>query len=193
MNDTLLSTAEVMSQNRLSETIDRERPRLLNFIRRRVADAADAEDILQDVFSALVEAALLLPPIEHLGAWLYRVARNRIVDRSRKKQELPFAELAGDGEEGLSVEDLLPSREAGPDAAYARMVLVEELEAAIEDLPEEQRLVFVAHEIEGRTFRELAEETGTSINTLLARKRYAVLHLRRRLSEIYEEFQERTK
>ncbi len=175
---------------RISHTVERERSRLRNFIRRRVPDPRDAEDILQDVFYELVEANRLLMPIEHVGGWLFRVARNRITDLFRKKKPelLRDIELAEDDGQFQSLEDLLPSPDAGPEAAYARSVLLDELEDALEELPAEQREVFVANEIEGRTFKELAAETGTSMNTLLARKRYAVLHLRERLQNIYDEF-----
>jgi RNA polymerase sigma factor (sigma-70 family) len=174
---------------RISEVVDRERRRLLNFIRKRVDDQGDAEDILQDVFYELTEAYRLMKPVEHVGAWLYRVARNRIIDRFRKRRPQDSVESppsAGE-EDALRLEDLLPSPDAGPEALYARSVLLEELDAALDELPEEQREVFVAHEIDGRSFRQLAEETGLSINTILSRKRYAVLRLRRRLQAIYDE------
>lgn len=176
---------------RISEAVSRERGRLRNFIRRRVRDEADAEDILQDVFYELVETYRLMKPVEQVGAWLFRVARNRIIDLFRKrKPETLESEIAGAAAEGetLTLEDLLPSPDAGPEAAYARSVLLEELDAALDELPEGQREVFVAHELEGRSFKDLAAETGVSINTLLSRKHYAVLHLRERLGEIYEEF-----
>ncbi len=195
MEDVLSIAAEPAERRaeenrRISEVIQRERRRLLQFIRNRVDDRGDAEDILQDVFYELIEAYRLMKPLEHVGAWLYRVARNRIVDRFRKKRPESFGEVSGDSgaEESLRLEDLLSSPEAGPEAAYARSVLLEELEAALEELPKEQRDIFIAHEIDGRSFKQLAEETGLSINTLLSRKRYAVLHLRRRLEAIYEEF-----
>ena len=172
---------------RIGEVIQREGRKLLRFIRRRVKDQTDAEDILQEVFYELTEAYRLMKPIEEAGAWLYRVARNRIIDRFRKKQPEPFGEIREGEDEGLSWEDLLPSPDAGPEAAYARGVLLEELEAALEELPEEQREVLLAHEMEGRCFKQIAGETGVSVNTLLSRKRYAVLHLRRRLKAIYEE------
>jgi RNA polymerase sigma factor (sigma-70 family) len=178
-------------QNRgIVETVERERGRLFRFIRQRVDDQGDAEDILQDVFHELTEAYRLMTPIEQAGAWLYRVARNRIIDRFRRKKPELFSEIEADSteENAPRFEDLLPSPEAGPDAAYARTVLLEELEDALAELPEEQRAVFIANEIEGRGFRELAEETGLNINTLISRKRYAVLHLRRRLRAIHEEF-----
>lgn len=175
---------------RLSEVFKREQSRLLNFIRRRVLDPGDAEDVLQDVFYALVEANRLLVPIEHVTAWLFRVARNRITDLFRKKTPERFGDTvgAGENEERRQLEDLLPSPDAGPEALYARRVLIEELELAIDELPAEQRDVFVAHELEGRSFKEIAAETGVSVNTLLSRKRYAVRHLRERLQDIYDEF-----
>ncbi len=180
----------VEQDQRISETIDREKGRLRNFIRRRVADQADAEDILQVVFYEFVEAYRLMQPIEQVGAWMFRVAHNRITDLFRKKK--PYASTndpvaAGDGE-FLTLEDLLPSPEAGPDAVFARGVLIEELEDALEDLPDEQREVFLAHEVEGHSFKEIAAETGISVNTLLSRKHYAVIHLRERLRDVYTEF-----
>ncbi|HTS76698.1 MAG TPA: RNA polymerase sigma factor [Bryobacteraceae bacterium] len=176
---------------RISEVVKREQARLRSFIRRRVADADDAEDILQDVFYSLVEANRLLMPIEHVTGWLFRVARNRIIDFFRKKRPETFSSIARGQEdnEPVSFEDLLPSPDAGPEALYARGVLLDEIDAAIDELPEEQREVFIAHELEGRSFKEIAEETGVGVNTLLSRKRYAVLHLRRRLQDIYDEFQ----
>jgi RNA polymerase sigma factor (sigma-70 family) len=170
---------DVLNNDRLSEIFRREQGRLRSFVRRRVADEGDAEDILQDVFSALVEANWLTRPVEQAGAWLFRVARNRIVDFFRKKRPEQF--------DDKGVEDLLPSADAGPEEAYLRSLLWEELEQALAELPEEQRAVFIAHEIEGRSFKELAAETGVSVNTLLSRKRYAVLHLRERLKDINEE------
>lgn len=174
---------------RVSDVFEREQRRLRSFIRRRVLDPSDAEDILQDVFYALVEANRLLVPIEHVTGWLFRVARNRITDLFRKKTPEPFSSVASsDDEERLLLEDLLPSPDAGPEALYARRVLIEELETAIDELPPEQREVFVAHELEGRSFKEMAAATGVSVNTLLSRKRYAVLHLRERLRDIYDDF-----
>ena len=176
---------------RIFEAIEREQTRLRNFIWRQVADRADAEDILQDVFYEFVRAYRLAKPIEQAGAWLFRVARNRIIDlfRRRKPEVLtnqPMA-MSEDGEE-LTLEDLLPSPDLGPEAAYARNVLLEELDAALDELPTEQRDVFVAHELEGRSFKELAAETGLGLNTLLSRKHRAVLHLREHLQVIYDEF-----
>jgi len=175
---------------RISEVVTREQSRLRNFIRRRVPDPRDAEDILQDVFYALVEANRLLMPIEHVTGWLFRVARNRITDLFRKKKPESFSDTAAaDQDDELPrLEDLLPSSAAGPDALYARRVLLDELELAVHELPEEQRAVFVAHELEGLSFKDMAAETGVGVSTLLSRKRYAVLHLRKRLQSIYDEF-----
>ena len=182
----------VEQDRRISEVFKREQARLRNFIRRHVPDPRDAEDILQDVFCELVEANRLLMPIDHVTGWLFRVARNRITDLFRKKRPERFSETAvateDEDDERLQLEDLLPSPDAGPEALYARNVLLDELELAVDELPEEQREVFVAHELEGRSFKEMAAETGVSVNTLLSRKRYAVLHLRERLQVIYDEF-----
>jgi RNA polymerase sigma factor (sigma-70 family) len=174
----------------ISEVVKREQSRLRNFIRRRVPDPRDAEDIVQDVFYELVEANRLLMPIEHVTGWLFRVARNRITDLFRKKKPESFSEAAVENEDGelLQIEDLLPSPDAGPEALYFRNLLLDELELAVDELPDEQREIFVAHELEGRSFKELAAESGMSLNTLLSRKRYAVLHLRKRLQSIYDEF-----
>ena len=174
----------------ISEVVEREQFRLRNFIRRRIADPGDVEDILQEVFFELVEAYRLMKPVEKAGAWLFQVARNRIIDRFRKKKPEPLAEISEPSDEGeeLSIEDFLLSPDIGPEAAYARTVLMEELEAALDELPEEQRWVFIQHEIEGKSFKEMAAESGVSINTLLSRKRYAVLHLRQRLQSVYDEF-----
>lgn len=174
---------------RISEIVAEQRARLRNFIRRRVPDPLDAEDVLQDVFYKLVEANRLLMPIEHLTGWLFRVARNRITDLFRKKKPLSLGDATVEDESGelLRIEDLLPSPEAGPDAVYMRNMLLEELELALEELPDEQREAFVGHELEGRSFKEMAEETGVSVNTLLSRKRYAVLRLRERLLSVYDE------
>jgi len=178
---------------RISEVVKRERSRLLNFIRRRVPEPGDAEDILQDVFYRLVEANRLLMPIEHITGWLFQVARNRITDLFRKKQPETFSEIAIADENGeeLQFEDLLPSPDGGPEAVFAHKLLLEELKQALGELPTEQLEVFMAHEFEGRSFKELAAETGVSVNTLLSRKRYAVLHLRERLQRVYDEFTKR--
>ncbi len=174
----------------ISEIIAGEGSRLRNFIRRRVPDPRDAEDILQDVFYELVEANRLLMPIEHVTGWLFRVARNRITDLFRKKKPERFSDAAveGDGGEVLQIEDLLPSPDAGPEALYARNALLDELELAVAELPPDQRMVFIAHELEGQSFKEIAASTGVSVNTLLSRKHYAVLHLRERLQSVYDEF-----
>ncbi len=175
---------------RISDVVTREQSRLLNFIRRRVPDPRDAEDILQDVFYELVEANRLLMPIDHVTGWLFRVARNRITDLFRKKKPERFSHAAiaaDDDDELLRFEDLLPSPDAGPDARYARTVLLDELERAIAELPKAQRDVFVAHELDGRSFKDMSAETGVSVNTLLSRKRYAVRYLRERLHDVHNE------
>ncbi len=193
-------TEQGFEQDRqISEIVAEERSRLRNFIRRRVPDPADAEDILQEVFYKLVEANRLLMPIDHVTGWLFRVARNRITDLFRKRREVTFGDAAPKdssdfGDEDADVllfEDLLPSPDAGPEALYVRSMLLDELELAIDELPDDpygQREIFVAHELEGRSFKELSAESGVNTNTLLSRKRYAVLHLRERLQSIYDEF-----
>jgi RNA polymerase sigma factor (sigma-70 family) len=175
---------------RISEAVNREQARLRNFIRRRVADQGDAEDILQDVFYELVEAYRMMKPVEQVTAWLFRVARNRITDLFRRKKREARSEPTATAAEGETVqwEDLLPSSDAGPQAAFARGVLLEELDAALDELPDEQREVFIAHELMGYSFKELAAQSGVSVNTLLSRKHYAVVHLRQRLQAIYDEF-----
>jgi len=190
---------------RISEAVARDRPRLRNFIRRRVADPGDAEDILQDVFYELVEAYRMMKPVEQVTAWLFQVARNRITDLFRRRSREKVTNEADLFQTGLSqaglsqldpahggearvLEELLPSPDGGPDAAYARAVLLEELDEALDELPEEQREVFIAHELMGYSFKELAADSGVSVNTLLSRKHYAVMHLRERLRSIYEEF-----
>jgi RNA polymerase sigma factor (sigma-70 family) len=187
-----VATVEHMAleqDQRISEVMKREGSRLRNFIRRRVPDPRDAEDIVQDVFYELVEANRLLMPIEHVTGWLFRVARNRITDLFRKKKPDAFSDATVEDESGelLRIEDLLPSPDAGPEAVYFRNLLLDEMELAVDELPDEQREIFVAHELEGRSFKEMAAETGVSVNTLLSRKRYAVLHLRERLQSIYDE------
>jgi RNA polymerase sigma factor (sigma-70 family) len=177
----------------ISEIIAEQRSRLRNFIRQRVPDPSDVEDILQEVFYELVEANRMLMPIDHVTGWLFRVARNRITDLFRKKRAEAFSHTApnkpGDEDgELLRIEDLLPSSDAGPEAIYVRNELLDELELALDNLPDEQREVFIAQELEGRSFKELSAESGVNINTLLSRKRYAVLHLRERLQSIYDEF-----
>ena len=174
----------------ISDIVTTQGSLLRNFIRRRVPDPADAEDIVQDVFYELIEANRLLMPIEQVTAWLFRVARNRITDVFRKKEAENFSDLAiaDEDDESLQFEDLLPSRDDGPEALYIRSLLLEELKRALSELPKDQREVFIANELEGRSFKELSEATGSSVNTLLSRKRYAVLHLRERLQRVYDEF-----
>ena len=174
----------------ISAIVAEERVRLRNFIRRRVPDPLDVEDIVQEVFYELVQANRLLMPIDHVTGWLFRVARNRIIDLFRKARLESFSDsaVANENDEVLRLEDLLPSPDAGPEALYARSALLDALELAIDELPEEQRDVFIAHELEGRSFKEMAAEKGVSVNTLLSRKRYAMLHLRERLKNIYDEF-----
>src|SRR5690242_7326290 len=167
MDAASLERMAIEPDQRISEVVNREQSRLRNFIRRRVPDPRDAEDVLQDVFYELVEANRLLMPIEHVTGWLFRVARNRITDLFRKKKPESFndAAVAGDNDELLRLEDLLRSPDAGPEALYARNVLLDELELALEELPDEQREVFIAHELEGYSFKEIAAETGVSVNT----------------------------
>lgn len=198
MNVAGLERMAAEQDQRITEVVKREQSRLRNFIRRRVADPRDAEDILQDVFYELVEANRLLMPIEHVTGWLFQVARNRIIDLFRKTRStspsatLRVSALGASGDEGdesgMLLEELLPSPDAGPDELYARSVLLDELELALDELPPEQREAFIGHEIEGCSFKQMAAETGVSVNTLLSRKRYAVLHLRERLQDIYDEF-----
>ncbi len=184
-------STQMAEQNRdITETIIRESDRLGNFIRRRVPDPGEAEDILQDVFFSFVEAYRLPAPIEQVGAWLFRVARNRIIDRFRKKREEPLlstSDTGDDGEEDYWLEQALPSMASGPEAAYMRGVMLEAISAALAELPEKQREVFIAHELDGKSFKEMAAETGANVNTLLGQKRQAVLHLRSRLQTIYDE------
>jgi RNA polymerase sigma factor (sigma-70 family) len=179
---------------RISEAINREYARLHRFIRRSVADPGDAEDIAQEVFYELVQAYRMMRPVEEVTAWLFRVARNRITDLFRKKKrdaERSAPEPVGESGEVLQLEEWLPSEDAGPEAEYLRTILLEELEAAIDELPEEQREVFVGHELMDYSFQEMSERTGVSVNTLLSRKRYAVMRLRERLQQAHEEFRRR--
>jgi RNA polymerase sigma factor (sigma-70 family) len=190
MDEPVSATSMIEQDRQISEIVAEQRSRLRNFIRRRVPDPSDAEDIVQEVFYELVEANRLLMPIEHVTGWLFRVARNRITDLFRKKKPEPFSNAAVQDEDGelLRIEDLLPSPDAGPEALYFRNVLLDELELALDELPGEQREVFVAHELEGRSFKELSAASGVTVSTLLSRKRYAVLHLRERLQSIHDEF-----
>jgi RNA polymerase sigma factor (sigma-70 family) len=173
---------------RIAETIMRERRRLGSFIRQRVPDPGEAEDILQDVFFEFVEAYRLPEPIEQVGAWLFRVARNRIIDRFRKKREEPLPHVQdGDEADEPWLMRVLPASDDGPEAAYLRAMLLEAISSALDELPASQRDVFIAHEVDGRSFKEMAAERGVSINTLLGQKRSAVLHLRARLQTFYDE------
>jgi RNA polymerase sigma factor (sigma-70 family) len=190
MDEPVSMTSMIEQDRQISDVIAQEGYRLRNFIRKRVANQADVEDLLQEVFCELVEANRLLMPIDYVTGWLFRVARNRITDLFRKKKPMAWSETAVGYEDGelLQIEELLPSAEAGPEALYVRNALLEELRLALSELPEEQREVFVAHELEGRSFSELSEESGVNVNTLLARKRYAVLHLRQRLQSRHDDF-----
>ena len=186
-----MNVAAMADQDRqISDIVVRERSRLRNFIRRRVRDEAEVEDLLQEVFYELVEANRLLMPIEHVTGWLFRVARNRITDWFRRKKPELFSDAAVEDEYGelVRMEDLLPSPARGPEAEYIRNLLLEELEDALDELPPAQREVFIAHELEGRSFKELSAESQVNVNTLLSRKRYAVLFLQERLQRVYEDF-----
>src|ERR1700677_110062 len=179
----------IIEQDQLiSQAMERDQPRLRSFIRKHVADTSEAEDILQDVFYELIEAYRLMKPVEHVTAWLYRVARNRMIDLFRRNKPSSLNNPVSAEEDGDTLEDLLPSADAGPEAAYARSLLLDALDEALEELPEGQREVFVAHELMGRSFKEISAETGLSVNTLLSRKRYAVMHLRQSLQSIYESY-----
>lgn len=191
METGIADLTQAEQDRRIAEAVERERPRLRNFIRRRVADEGDAEDILQEVFYETVEAYRGAHPVDLASAWFFQVARNRIIDLFRRKKPESLNEAINDEEGGeLTLEDLLPSPEAGPDAAYARAVLVEQLEDALEDVPDEQREVFLANEVEGRSFKEISEETGVAMSTLISRKRYAVRRLREKLEDAYDELWE---
>jgi RNA polymerase sigma factor (sigma-70 family) len=172
----------------ISEALERDRPRLRSFIRKHVADTSEVEDILQDVFSELLEAYRLMKPIEHVTAWLFRVARNRMIDLFRSKKPGSLSNPASAEEDGDTLADLLPSEDAGPEAAYARNLLLDALDEALEELPRTQREVFIAHELMGQSFKAISAETGISVNTLLSRKHYAVIHLRQSLQSIYENY-----
>jgi RNA polymerase sigma factor (sigma-70 family) len=186
----LENSLSVAGQNRaIEQAVHSERKRLFDFIRRRVRNEADAEDILQDVFYQLVTSYSLTEPIERLTSWLFTVARNKVIDwyRKRRPESLPADEA--DPSVPLNLEEILFDPKENPDVVYARSLVWTELAAALDDLPEEQREVFVMHELEGKSFKEIAEITGEPINTLLSRKRYAVLYLREELRELYDEFQ----
>jgi RNA polymerase sigma factor (sigma-70 family) len=182
----------ITEQDRLiSQAMERDQPRLRSFIRKHVADTGEAEDILQDVFYELLEAYRLMKPVEHVTAWLFRVARNRMVDLFRRKKPTSLNNPVSVEEDGDTLEDLLPSADAGPEATYARSLMLDALEEALDELPQAQREVFVAHELMGQSFKEMSAETGLSVNTLLSRKHYAVTHLRQRLQLIYEDFEKK--
>ena len=182
---------------RISDALQKENARLRNFIRRRVPDVRDAEDVFQDVFYELVRAYRAAEKIEQVSAWLFRVARNKITDLFRKRRPGSTVDQgdsrSSEGGDPLNWEETLASGDAGPEDALLQSLLADELEQALAELPDEQQFVFVANEMEGRSFQEIAAETGVSVNTLLSRKRYAVLHLRRRLRAIYEDFNLRSK
>lgn len=176
-------TQDRAEQNQhLSWIFESERRRLLAFIRGRIPDEIDAEDLLQDVFYELVEAYRLMKPVAHAGAWMMQVAKNRITDLFRRGK----TQVVED-ESRRILEDLLPSPDAGPDVLFARGVLLAEIEAALGELPQSQREVFLAHELDGRSFAEISAETGVGVKTLLSRKHYAVKRLRNRLKRIYDE------
>jgi len=191
MTETPIESWRIHEQDRLfSEAMERDRPRLRSFIRRYVGDTGDAEDILQDVFYELLEAYRMVKPVRHVSGWLFQVARNRIIDLFRRKKTGSLNDpVVAEDDHSLTLEDLLPSAEDGPHAAYARRVLLEALEDALEELPAEQRDIFIAHEVTGISFKDYAAETGISVNTLLSRKRYAVLYLRRRLQSFYNDLE----
>lgn len=189
-----IDTAMTEQQDKvIRETAGRERKRLLDFIRTRIPDPTDAEDILQDVFYEMVQMVRMMQPVSQMTSWLFTVARNKITDRYRKKKPVSFSQVEKkinvheEGEEHLSLQDLIPSGETGPETVQLRKMIMEELEEALMELPDEQREVFVLHELEGISFQQIAEQTGLNVNTLLSRKRYAVLYLRGRLSRLYNE------
>ena len=186
----LMDQATAEQDEWIAQAIERDGSRLRNYIRKHVLDREATEDILQEVFCELVEAYRLVKPIQQVSGWLFRVARNRIIDRvrGRKMESLAAPNLGDEDNVPVMLEDLLPSPDSGPEAAYARSVLLDEIEEVLAEMPPEQRAVFIAHEWEGYSFKELSAETGVSVNTLISRKHYAVLHLRRRLQSIYREF-----
>jgi RNA polymerase sigma factor (sigma-70 family) len=188
MNQIQSSWTIIEQDQLISQALERDEPRLRSFIRKHVADTSEAEDILQDVFYELLEAYRLMKPVEHVTAWLFRVARNRLVDLFRRKKPSSLNNPVSTEEDGATLEDLLPSADDGPEAAYARSLLLDALDDALEELPEEQREVFIAHELMGKSFKDISAETGLNVNTLLSRKHYAVLHLRKSLQAIHENF-----
>ncbi|MFI5148329.1 MAG: RNA polymerase sigma factor [Bacteroidia bacterium] len=177
-------------REQIGYAVQQERRRLLDFIRRRIPDESDAEDILQDVFYQFSES-FMIQPIEQVSAWLFRAARNRITDLFRKKKATPFSRTfhpSDDEEDGPSIDDFLPDASGGPEAVYARKIIMAELMEALDELPVEQRDAFVMHEMEDKSFKEMAVLTGEGVNTLISRKRYAVLYLRDRLKALHDEF-----
>lgn len=196
MNQVTAATRPTIEDNdRIAAVVASQGPRLRAFVRRQIADFSEVEDIVQDTFVALISAYRLMEPIEHVAAWLLRIARNRIIDRFRERSrralplDAPSFHDAGSTTEPAGVLDewLAPSA-WGPEASYVREVLADELLAALDEIPLEQREIFVAHELEGRSFKELAAELGIGVNTLLGRKHAAVRHLRQRLQDIHSEF-----
>jgi RNA polymerase sigma factor (sigma-70 family) len=191
MKELLLTNMSMATEQneRIQETVQKERKRLLHFIRQRVSNVADAEDILQDVFYQFTEYSRLGSQIDSLTGWLFAVTRNKITDWFRKKRETPFSDQVQefDGAEPLFLSEILPDHAAAADIPMIRKVLSESILEAIEELPEEQRAVFLQHEVAGKSFKQMSAETGVSVNTLLSRKRYAVLYLRERLAELYKE------
>jgi len=186
MDDALVNPAMALSPNqRLASVVAQQQQRLWAFVRRQVSVASDAEDIVQEVFAELLEAYRLMKPIERVGSWLMRVARNRLIDRYRVSgRTLPLEEDAQ-----LDIPALIGADGSGPESEYRRALLADALEQAIENLPVEQRRVFVAHEIAGQTFKDIAAESGIPVNTLLGRKHAAVLQLRETLRDFYDELE----
>jgi RNA polymerase sigma factor (sigma-70 family) len=191
-----MSTKEVsvaymtQAQNEsIGEVVRENGKRLFDFIRHRVNEEEEAEDIYQDVMFELTNAYRMMQPIEKIAAWLYRVARNKITDKYRKKRPdlLQDKVFISDDDDHLYLEDLLRSTEESPDKDFDQALIQQALEEALDELPKEQRDVFIQHELEGISFNEIAEATGVTVNTLLSRKRYAVLHLREKLRSLYEE------
>ncbi|WP_300757401.1 sigma-70 family RNA polymerase sigma factor [Janthinobacterium sp.] len=187
MNPPKTPSPSAAQEQHIADTVEREQLKLGNFIRRRVRDPTDADDILQDVFQEFIEACRLPAPIEQASAWLFRVARNRIIDRFRKRKETSLDDIGDSDDEAYRLDLLLPSGDAGPEAAYARQLLLHKLHKALEALPANQRDVFIAHELEGISFKDMAAHSGVPVNTLLARKRYAVLFLRTQLQDFYND------
>jgi RNA polymerase sigma factor (sigma-70 family) len=190
LTKTPLAMAAAEQNERIQETVRKERQRLLHFIRKRVNNVADAEDILQDVLYQFTEYSRLGSQIDSITAWLFTVTRNKITDWFRKKRETTFSDHTretSDGEETLFLSELIADQDAKSDAPLSRKIIAEAIMEAVEELPEEQRMAFIQHELEGKSFKEMSAETGVPVNTLLSRKRYAVLHLRNRLAQLYEE------